>query len=71
MTNREWLNTLTDEQFRDWLINDYERIKFAYSNTYAGIVNWLKAEHIAKNSCGSGEFTRNGNGEWYEVGNDK
>ena len=71
MTNREWLNTLTDEQFRDWLINDYERIKFVYSATYAGIVNWLKSEHIDKNSCGSCEFVRNDNGEWREVKYDK
>lgn len=67
MTNREWLNTLTDEQFRDWLINDYEKLKMTYDNTYLGVLNWLKSKYINKSCHGSGEFVRNKNGEWIEV----
>ena len=67
MTNREWLSTLTDEQFRDWLMSDYEKLKFVYINTFLGVLNWLKAEHIDKSSCGCGEFIRNENGEWVGV----
>ena len=46
MTNREWLETLTDEELRDWLVLDYsERIARMYTSTYGGILQWLKDEH--------------------------
>ncbi len=66
MTNREWLNDLTDEQFRDWLLKDLEKLKFVYDNTYLGVLHWLKTEHRDKSSYG-GEFIYNEKGEWVGV----
>lgn len=41
MTNKEWMATLTAEQFYDemmWLIRDYG---FRFNNTRLGIIDWL------------------------------
>ena len=57
MTNREWLSTLTDEEFADWLTgedtynwrdNEFygiyphrRNIERQYASSYLGILDWL------------------------------
>ena len=41
MTNKEWMSTLTAEQFYDemmWLVRDFG---FQFNNSRLGIINWL------------------------------
>ena len=60
MTNREWLNTLSDEDFAKWCVSeeqtDYNTmevyqpcprlntIKFWSTSSYDGLLKWLKEE---------------------------
>ena len=37
MTNREWLESLSDEEFRDWVISSH--------CGYNGLLKWLKEEN--------------------------
>lgn len=62
MTNREWLETLSDEDFADWCCGgdaiDFKtgrpiginphlyNIKYSYADAILGLINWLKAEKI-------------------------
>lgn len=62
MTNREWLNTLTDEEFADWCtdVDVYDFVKGKYvgihphranivrmcNSGYCGILGWLKEDKI-------------------------
>jgi len=62
MTNREWLESLTDEEFADWCINgpsfDYTTCKSVqpspklyeiahrYNSSYLGLMQWLKEERV-------------------------
>ena len=45
MTNKEWMSTLTAEQFYDkmmWLVRDFG---FRFTNTRLGIIDWLDQPH--------------------------
>lgn len=45
MTNKEWLATLTAEEWYnkvDWLFHDYGK---RYDNTWLAILAWLEEEH--------------------------
>ena len=60
MTNREWLNSLTDEEFTSWMCDDeeldYEKnenyppspkwatIRGRYTSSKLGLLIWLKQE---------------------------
>ena len=66
MTNREWLETLTDEEFADWATGcdnwDWENnkplglhphrrnIESQYTSAYGGILLWLRQERIEVNT---------------------
>ena len=46
MTNKEWMATLTVEQFYDemlWLIRDFG---FRFNNTRLGIIDWLDQPYM-------------------------
>ena len=48
MTNKEWMSTLTAEQFYDaimWLVRDYG---FRFNNTRLAIITWLDEPHEAE-----------------------
>ena len=43
MTNFEWLKTLTEEEFVDWLYNDWlDRLQYLWSSSRGGLIIWLK-----------------------------
>lgn len=45
MTNKEWMTTLTAEQFWEvmmWLIKDYGR---RFTHTQLAVISWLDSEH--------------------------
>lgn len=55
MTNREWLEGLSDSQLAAWLCDDLynpaddrtygvSQIKYSYSHSELGLVEWLKRE---------------------------
>ena len=62
MTNREWLNSLSNEDFANWCVSaelhDYETntfkqpspkldtIKYSYTQSEAGLIEWLGQERI-------------------------
>ena len=45
MTNKEWLATLTDEQFYDEWKKAYNEIGMDDINTRTAMINWLGSEH--------------------------
>lgn len=67
MTNREWLSTLSDEDFAIWCIfgdeidlkNDIvkqpfprlESLKRGYTSSYDGVLEWLKEKREEINIC--------------------
>lgn len=46
MTNREWLGTLTDREFIFFIVKIWPMIASGYSDSIAGMLNWLGQEHI-------------------------
>lgn len=44
MTNREWLETLSDEKFAEWVIDDAPNIGRRYNHSILGLEEWLKKE---------------------------
>ena len=62
MTNREWLNALTDEEFADWATqtDDWDpinnkpfglsphriNVERRYTSSYGGLLIWLKQERL-------------------------
>ena len=62
MTNREWLATLTDDEFVDWCLGkdfiDFntflpiglyphlENITSSYTSSFYGLLEWLKQERV-------------------------
>ena len=64
MTNREWLNTLSDDEFISWLLESdhhvsqngkfeqpfpkLQTVSTGYPNPLLKLKNWLKAERIQK-----------------------
>lgn len=46
MTNREWLNSMTDEELVCFLLSeDFSRLKMSWTSTFLGLKDWLKKEH--------------------------
>ena len=41
MTNREWLNSLSDLKFAAWMRNEFSLT----ADEYLDLVDWLKQEH--------------------------
>ena len=64
MTNREWINSLTDEEFADWATGedawDYQsmrpfglyphrrNIESQTTSSYHGILFWLRQERVSE-----------------------
>lgn len=51
MTNREWLNSLSDEELALWLCDDLNgrglsQVKFRSTKSVDGLANWMKEEHF-------------------------
>lgn len=59
MTNREWLNILTDEELRDFLCNQMKQkifdieydwgiddVRRSYVSSSVGLLQWLKNEYM-------------------------
>lgn len=62
MTNREWLETLTDEEFADWATGEdcydphtnkciglhphRKNVGNQYTSSYGGILSWLKQKRV-------------------------
>ena len=60
MTNREWLNSLTDEEFASWVCDEevydlannvyahpapkWNRLMYQYNDSKGGLLMWLKQE---------------------------
>ena len=42
MTNREWVKTLSDEEFANWVINEALAIYMQYTNPTLALEGWLK-----------------------------
>ena len=50
MTNLEWLRTLSEEEFADWLYTDWlHRLQYRYSSSRGGLMIWLKED--SKTDC--------------------
>lgn len=45
MTNREWVDSLSDEDLIDWIYGDMVKIAKGYNSSAAGLKQWLKEEH--------------------------
>lgn len=60
MTNREWLNTLTDEEFTDWLIND----EYANGEVIDGIMQMTQPSPKLKTLKWSYTISYSGVLEW-------
>ena len=46
MNNKEWLGTLSNEQYYEWLTNDWEKLKEKWEDNKIGMLAWLEAEHV-------------------------
>lgn len=62
MTNRQWIESLTDDEFADWCCNEeivnwstgqsvgitpkLKTIKASYSSSFGGLKEWLKQERF-------------------------
>lgn len=60
MTNREWINSLTDEEFASWICDGesfyprtmvyeqpspkWDTLKYGYTDAKGGLLIWLKQE---------------------------
>lgn len=46
MKNIEWLRTLSEEEFADWLYTDWlSHLQYRYSSSRGGLIMWLKENH--------------------------
>lgn len=46
MTNFEWLKTLTEEEFTDWLYDEWlHHLQYVWSSSRGGLIIWLQREH--------------------------
>lgn len=45
VTNREWMQTLTDEEFYDAMLYVITKLSFAYTNSRLGVIEWLGSDH--------------------------
>lgn len=67
MTNRQWLETLNDEQFVNWLVDDYEFLKYGTTCTHLGVLDWLKQEHIDKSQAKIYSLRTDGKGRLFVI----
>lgn len=50
MTNLEWLRTLSEEEFTNWLYTDWlPHLQYRWTSSRGGLMIWLKEDH---KSCG-------------------
>ena len=43
MTNLEWIRTLSEEEFADWLYDEWLRhLQYRWSSSRGGLIIWLK-----------------------------
>ncbi len=45
MTNREWLNNLSNEQLVEFIYGELPYIARQYAQSYTGVIQWLNEEH--------------------------
>ena len=86
MTNREWLESLTDEEFADWATHDDQwdvennrpiglsphrkTIVESYSDSYGGILSWLKEERFKCEASPKLEHVKALPNKWYDPSED-
>ena len=45
MTNLEWIRTLSEEEFADWLYDEWlHHLQYRWSSSRGGLIIWLKAD---------------------------
>ena len=50
MTNLEWIRTLSEEEFADWLYDEWlHHLQYRWSSSRGGLIIWLK-DHKTENS---------------------
>lgn len=50
MTNFEKIRDMTPEELTEWLMLDWEKLKYRSTQTYTDMVDWLNSEaHICPN----------------------
>lgn len=50
MTNREWLNSLSDKELAEYLASDeFQILKMSFTYTSLGLEKWLQQERIEYN----------------------
>ena len=43
MTNLEWIRTLSEEEFADWLYDEWlHHLQYRWSSSRGGLIIWLK-----------------------------
>lgn len=45
MTNREWLETLSDKEFAEWVVYDARDLYMRYTYSSIGLEEWFSKEH--------------------------
>lgn len=45
LTNREWLNNLSNEQLVEFIYGELPYIARQYAQSYTGVIQWLNEEH--------------------------
>ena len=69
MTNLEWLMALSEEEFANWLYDQWlESMQYRWSSSKGGLVVWLKEERAEQTEPQTDEEYIN-NLPWTEVGN--
>ena len=49
MTNLEWLRTLSEEEFADWLYADWlHHLQYRWSSSRGGLIIWLKEDRKSR-----------------------
>ena len=49
MTNLEHVQELSKDEFYDWLIDVWEKLKFTFTHTEIGMKEWLDKPYEPKN----------------------
>lgn len=55
MTNREWVDSLSDDELIRWIIDEdfqtkdgspsFQRLSRSFISSYSGLMDWMKQEH--------------------------
>ena len=49
-TNRDWVNSLTNEELADWLCSsEFQILKMSFTQSNIGLAEWLDKERIEYN----------------------